>query len=93
MRVITYPGAKHAFTNPDADKRQALEFLCERLGVTRQQAVAVGDGRNDVPMLEWAGLGVAVAGAAPEVLAAAGRVIPAPGHGGIAGLVDGLLQS
>jgi len=80
-------------TNPDADKRQALEFLSGRLGITRQQAVAVGDGRNDVPMLEWAGLGVAVAGAAPEVLAAAGRVIPAPGHGGIAGLVDGLLPS
>jgi len=44
-------------------------------------------------MLEWAGLGVAVAGAPEEVLAAAGRVIMAPGHGGIAELVDGLLAS
>jgi len=80
-------------TNPDADKRQALEFLCRRLGVSREEAVAVGDGRNDQPMIEWAGLGYAVEGAPPEVVAAAGgRTIGRPGSGGIAGLVDQLLD-
>ncbi|HLQ61357.1 MAG TPA: HAD family hydrolase [Candidatus Acidoferrales bacterium] len=79
-------------TSPLADKRRALEFICGRLGIGPQQAVAVGDGRNDLPMIEWAGLGVAVEGAAPEVLAAADRVIPRPGQGGIAGLVEALLS-
>jgi hydroxymethylpyrimidine pyrophosphatase-like HAD family hydrolase len=79
-------------TSPEADKRQALEFLSERLGVTRDEAVAVGDGRNDQPMIEWAGLGYAVEGAPPEVVAAAGgRTIGKPGSGGVAGLVDQLL--
>jgi Cof subfamily protein (haloacid dehalogenase superfamily) len=79
-------------TNPKADKRQALEFLSHHLGLSAAQAVAVGDGRNDLPMLEWAALGVAVVGAPPEVLAAADRVIPKPGMGGIAQLVGQLLQ-
>jgi len=81
------------FTNVDADKRRALEFLCRELDVSEADTVAVGDGRNDLPMLEWAALGVAVSTAAPEVLAAAGRVIGPPGSGGIAELIDGLLSS
>ena len=79
------------FTNVEADKRKALAFLCERLGVGREQTVAIGDGRNDLPMIEWAALGVAVSGAAPEVLAAAQRVIGPPGTAGIAGLVAELI--
>jgi Cof subfamily protein (haloacid dehalogenase superfamily) len=80
------------FTNVAADKRKALEFLCRRLGVPREQTVAVGDGRNDLPMIEWAALGVAVSTAAPEVRAAAGGVIGPPGTAGIASLVSELLS-
>jgi Cof subfamily protein (haloacid dehalogenase superfamily) len=80
-------------TNPKADKRQALEYLSGRLGVSARDSVAVGDGRNDLPMIEWAALGVAVEGAPAEVLAAADRVIPRPGQGGIAVLVDELLKA
>ena len=53
--------------------------------------VAIGDGRNDRPMLEWAGLGVAVENAVPEVRDAADMVVPGPGRGGIRLLVDRLL--
>jgi hydroxymethylpyrimidine pyrophosphatase-like HAD family hydrolase len=53
--------------------------------------VAVGDGRNDASMIAWAGLGVAVQGAEPEVIAAADRTIPGPGHGGIKQLADVLI--
>jgi len=66
--------------------------VSRRLGLGAADAVAVGDGRNDLPMIEWAGLGVAVEGAPPEVLAAADRVIPRPGAGGIAELVGQLLE-
>jgi len=41
-------------------------------------------------MITWAGLGVAVAGAPPEVLEAADRVIGRPGTGGLAGLLNEL---
>jgi len=78
-------------TSPRSDKRRALEFVCRRLGCRRSEVVAIGDGRNDLPMIEWAGLGVAVETAPPEVRAAAGRLIGPPGSGGISGLVDELL--
>lgn len=79
-------------TSPSADKRRALEFLCGQLGIEREQAAAAGDGRNDLPMIEWAGLGAAVEGSPPEVLAAAELTIPKPGGGGIGKLVDRLLS-
>jgi Cof subfamily protein (haloacid dehalogenase superfamily) len=79
-------------TNPDADKRQALEWLCQQFGIAHSETAAVGDGRNDQPMIEWAGLGFAVEGAPPEVVAAAdGRTVGRPGTGGIAHLVEELI--
>ena len=79
------------FTSVESDKASALSFLCVRLGVTQEQSVAVGDGRNDASMIRWAGLGVAVEGSAPEVVAAADRTIPGPGRGGIQQLADVLV--
>lgn len=79
-------------TSPGADKRAGLSFLCERLGIPRDRTIAVGDGRNDQPMIEWAALGVAMGTAPPEVITAArGHVIGAAGTGAIANLVAGLL--
>jgi hydroxymethylpyrimidine pyrophosphatase-like HAD family hydrolase len=80
------------FTTLESDKASALRFLCDRLGVAQAGAVAVGDGRNDISMIAWAGLGVAVQGSAPEVIAAADRTIPGPGHGGIQQLAEALLS-
>jgi Cof subfamily protein (haloacid dehalogenase superfamily) len=80
------------FTSIESDKAKALAFLCARLGTPQTQTVAVGDGRNDVSMISWAGLGVAVEGSEPEVIASADRTIPGPGHGGIQQLADLLLK-
>jgi hydroxymethylpyrimidine pyrophosphatase-like HAD family hydrolase len=44
--------------------------------VARERVVTLGDGMNDVDMLEWAGLGVAVAEAARPVRDAADLVMP-----------------
>jgi phosphoserine phosphatase len=41
-------------------KLAALDQLCARRGIMRSEAVTVGDGANDIPMLEAAGLGVAL---------------------------------
>jgi 5-amino-6-(5-phospho-D-ribitylamino)uracil phosphatase len=55
-------------------KASALESLSQRLGVARSDVLAIGDGRNDTEMLEWAGRGVAMGNAPPEVRAVADAV-------------------
>lgn len=52
-------------------KAAALEWLAARLGVAREEVLAVGDERNDIEMLAWAGTGVAMGNAHPEVKAVA----------------------
>jgi phosphoserine phosphatase len=42
-----------------AEKKKMLLETCERLGIEPQQAIAVGDGANDLPMMGAAGLSVA----------------------------------
>lgn len=44
-----------------ADKGQTLKFLVEQLGIERSEVMAIGDGNNDVEMLGYAGIGVAMA--------------------------------
>ena len=56
-----------AVTSRDATKKIALERLCNDFQVRSEQVLAIGDSRNDVPMLRWAGIGVAMANALPEV--------------------------
>ena len=56
-----------AVTSLEATKKHALMRLCEDLQVTAEHVMAVGDSRNDVPMLQWAKIGVAMANALPEV--------------------------
>ncbi len=48
-------------------KGWALERLAARLGVNRAETMAIGDNWNDVAMLEWAGQGVVMANASPEL--------------------------
>ncbi len=63
-------------SDPLASKSSALAYLCDALGLARERTVACGDGWNDIDMMEWAGLGVAVAEAADDVRASADLVVP-----------------
>ncbi len=71
------------FLPPGADKGAALEFVAERYGVTAAETIAFGDSWNDLPMLKWAGLGVAVGNAKPEVIAASDRTVLASAEDGV----------
>ena len=62
-------------THSTSGKGNALKFLANRLGIPRSQTVAIGDSPNDVSMLEWAGLGIAVGDAPAEVRASADWVV------------------
>ena len=75
--------------NHRANKGAALEAVARRLGLEAHSAVAVGDGINDIEMLSWAGLGVAVAGAKPQLKAAADMVL-AEGPESLVRFIDGL---
>lgn len=56
-----------------ASKGAAMLALAGHLGLDREQTMAFGDGLNDLSMLTAAGIGVAMANACPEALAAAGE--------------------
>lgn len=58
-------------------KATALEQLALTLSLPADQILAVGDSENDIPMLQWAGIGIAVGNARPAVQAAATHVTAA----------------
>lgn len=55
-------------------KATGIEEVAKPLGISSREVVAFGDMPNDMPMLLWAGLGVAMGNAHPDVLAAADEV-------------------
>ena len=78
--------------HPEAGKHRALAWLCRHLGIRQDETVAFGNAYEDIGMLRWAGLGVAVAGAAPEVLGVADRIAPPVEEDGPAEVIEDLLR-
>ncbi|MDR6638734.1 HAD family hydrolase [Paenarthrobacter nitroguajacolicus] len=72
-------------------KASALEALRQKLGTNVSNTVAVGDGRNDIEMLTWAGRGVAMGQAPDEVIAVADEVTASVLDDGAALVLRGLL--
>lgn len=71
-------------------KASALELLREQLGFDIADTLAVGDGRNDIEMLGWAGRGVAMGQAPDEVKAAADEVTGTVDEDGLAHVLAAL---
>ena len=61
--------------SPASGKGNALKYLAKLLGIAQSRTVAIGDGPNDISMLEWAGLGIVIGTATEEVRAAADWVV------------------
>ena len=55
-------------------KASGLQHVCDAVGLSADDALAIGDGRNDLEMLAWARRGVAMGQAIEEVRAAADDV-------------------
>jgi hypothetical protein len=81
------------FAHPSVSKGAGLAFVAERLGFNAAETVACGDGENDRELLDWAGFGVAVANAHPDVLERADLVVPSVQEEGIALLLEAYLDS
>lgn len=65
-------------------KAEGLDKICFRLGIGSDDVLAIGDGHNDMEMLEWAGLGVAMGNAPDDVKAVADEVGPHVDDDGVA---------
>ena len=73
--VITDPEYLE-FMAEGVNKATGLAIVAERLGIAPAECVAFGDGNNDVEMLRWAGLGVAMPHARLAAQEAADVVAP-----------------
>jgi len=73
---------------PNVTKRRGVEWLAELTGVAQQETIAFGDMPNDIEMLTWAGCGVAMENAHPEVKAAADAVTVANHQAGVAKVLE-----
>jgi Cof subfamily protein (haloacid dehalogenase superfamily) len=73
-----------------AGKDLAIAHLAETMGIASANVIAVGDGKGDQSMIEWAGLGVAVTGGHPDTVRVADMVIEAPEQSGLANFLERL---
>jgi Cof subfamily protein (haloacid dehalogenase superfamily) len=75
-------------TAPGISKGSALKTLAAHLGIAREQVMAIGDHENDLPMIAWAGLGLAMGNAIPAVREAADAIIPSVEEAGVAWAIE-----
>jgi Cof subfamily protein (haloacid dehalogenase superfamily) len=73
---------------PGVSKGEALRLLADCLQIPQAQVLAVGDQDNDVPMLIWAGVGVAMGNGSPAVKAVADWVAPSLAEDGAAVAIE-----
>lgn len=50
-------------------KDKGMDAICKKLGIRQDETIAFGDGENDIPMLVWAGVGVAMGNSSDKVKA------------------------
>ncbi|NLL80808.1 MAG: HAD family phosphatase [Tissierellia bacterium] len=72
----------------DASKGSSLEFLCNKLNISKEEVIAIGDNENDLSMIKYAGLGVAMENAEDEVLKKADFVTKTNDDDGVAEVID-----
>ena len=72
------------------NKATALAELCEERGIAAAEVVAFGDHQNDVPMLAWAGRGIAVENAHPDAIAVADEIAPSCDDDGVGRVLEQL---
>ena len=76
------------FISPDAGKGAALERVGKLYGIDSGEMIAVGDSYNDVSMLEYAGLSVAVANAPEDIKALCDYVTLTNNDDGVADVIE-----
>lgn len=73
------------------DKAHSLEKLAAHMGIGRNQVIAFGDGYNDLSMIEYAGMGVAMSNAVDDLRKKADRITLSNDEDGIAVVLEELM--
>lgn len=74
--------------NKQADKGAALKHLAQHLGIKQEEVMAIGDNENDLPMIEFAGIGVAMGNATENVKQIANVITASNNEHGVAKAVE-----
>lgn len=90
--MMKLPGVTSCFSldtlvdvfSEEASKGNAVRDLGKLYGIDKEHIMALGDNENDIPMLESAGLGIAMAGARDQVKAAANEITKSNKDSGVA---------
>jgi len=76
------------FMHPESTKKSGLEALAQRYGIKQEEIMAIGDSYNDIDMLEYAGMGVAMGNAPDEIKEKADYVTADNNEDGVAKAVE-----
>lgn len=60
---------------PESNKGKGLKYVADYLGFDQNDIIAIGDGHNDIEMLDYAGVGVAVKNAHPDLIPVANIIL------------------
>lgn len=76
------------FLNKDANKGTGVGMLAEHLGIKKEEVICVGDAGNDLHMIEYAGLGVAMKNATDDVKEKASYITKSNNEDGVAHVIE-----
>lgn len=76
------------FVNNNISKAFAMEKIGECFQIKQEEMIAIGDGFNDLPMIEWAGMGVAMGNAPIEIKEKADYITLSNEEDGVAYVLD-----
>jgi Cof subfamily protein (haloacid dehalogenase superfamily) len=76
------------FLNKSVNKGVGVEMLAEALGLSPKEVICVGDAGNDIDMIKYAGLGVAMGNAFPEVKEIADYITSSNEEDGVANVIN-----
>lgn len=77
--------------NAGSSKGSAVKFLCELLNIDKEEIIAFGDNYNDISMLEYVGMGVAMGNAEEDVKKIASYITDSNIESGVAKAIDDLV--
>ena len=69
-----------------------MEIIAKHYGIERSQIIAFGDQMNDIPMIKYAGMGVAMKNAPDDVKKYADLIAPANDESGVAYVLEKLCK-
>ena len=75
----------------NVDKAASLDRMLEAIGLTKEDAICCGDGFNDISMIKYAGVGVAMGNAQPAVKEAADYITATNDEDGLVQVIDNFI--